>query len=178
MDVFALSSGDWFVIRAHARQERILAEELLGDGLAIYQPRLCERRDYAGFRANVEVSMFPGYLFLRGTAAEAALVRENPRVASVAPVAPASGEDSRFTAELCAIELARSLGAGLRHSPIPEGSVPVKVNAGRFRGVVGVIDPEPIDVAESQCGKLYLPIHAIAQAVSMDVEPGALVPAR
>ena len=46
---------------------------------------------------------------------------------------------------------------------------------------MGVFDlstaTKKIDVAESRCGRLYLPIHAIEQAVAMDVEPDVLVPA-
>jgi hypothetical protein len=173
MDLFGLGAGDWFVVRTRVRQERILAERLTRLGMAVYQPSLLAQREYAGYSAVVEVPMFPGHVFLRLTHHHAAAIPSSERILTIARAA----DGPPLAAELQAIERARSLGAPLRRAQMPRHMIPVEVACGRFQGLVGSIDPDPIDIAETCARKLYLPVSAIARAVAMPIEADLLVPA-
>src|SRR5688572_7208631 len=59
--------GHWYVLHVKSRQEKTLAEDLLVRGIDYYLPLIRRIRMYGRRKANVEVPLFPGYLFLKGT---------------------------------------------------------------------------------------------------------------
>src|SRR5262245_45462098 len=74
---------EWHVLRTKCRQEKILFAELQAIGVGAYLPLISEVRFYAGRKAKVEVPIFPGYVFLRGSIEQAHLADRTKRVAQV-----------------------------------------------------------------------------------------------
>src|SRR5687767_11594543 len=67
------AEGQWYVLATRCRQERILAAEFSAMGVAHYLPLVTRSRNYGDQSVAVEVPLFPGYVFMRGTSEEVAL---------------------------------------------------------------------------------------------------------
>src|SRR5436190_8646054 len=73
----------WHVLRTKSRQEKILASELDAMGIGSYLPLIRQVRFYAGRKATVEVPIFPGYVFLRGSIDDAYQADRTKRIAQI-----------------------------------------------------------------------------------------------
>ena len=158
------SAGSWFVIRTRSRQERILARHLRDHRIAHFLPLARVRRDYAGYDANVDLPVFPGYLFLRGTLDDVRAVDRTKRVTEVIPVP----DQSQLNADLRNLQTALLGDALLTPLPFPRTGVRARVREGPFAGLEGVIE----DVARRD--RIILQVQALGRAVSLEVHGATL----
>lgn len=152
--------GDWFVLRTRSRQEKILANGLRARGIGCLLPLVRVRRLYCNQRFEVEVPLFPGYLFLRGSLDDAYWADLTKRVAQIIPVV----DQARLDQELQS--LARVLASEQTLDPYPylvKGQA-VEIRCGPLRGVRGVIEDR------SRPHHLILQVSALGQAVSLEVD--------
>ena len=75
--------GGWFIVRTRARQEKILARELLARDIAAYLPLQTVTRRYGQRSVEVESPLFPRILFLYGSQDDVAVARATGRVTGV-----------------------------------------------------------------------------------------------
>src|SRR3954463_5805414 len=75
--------GSWFVLRTRSRHEKILAGELSARGIANFLPLITCTKHYGGRKVRVELPLFPGYLFLRGSLDQAYEADRTDRVAQI-----------------------------------------------------------------------------------------------
>lgn len=54
----------WYAVAVHARQEKAAAAELQRRGVEVFLPARIERRAWSDRVQNVELALFPGYLFV------------------------------------------------------------------------------------------------------------------
>jgi hypothetical protein len=79
-----LKAGEWFVVRTHSRQEKILAKELNNVGITAYLLVILESRQYDRRRVDVEVPLFRRVVFVHGTIDDVNYAMQTGRVMSVA----------------------------------------------------------------------------------------------
>ncbi|WP_428937813.1 transcription termination/antitermination protein NusG [Fontivita pretiosa] len=152
--------GDWFVLRTRSRQEKILANGLRARGIGYFLPLVRTRRFYCNQQFDVEVPLFPGYLFLRGSLDDAYWADRTKRVAQIIPVV----DQARLDQELQS--LARVLASERPLDPYPylvKGQA-VEIRCGPLRGVRGIIEDR------SKPHRLILQVSALGQAVSLEVD--------
>jgi transcription antitermination factor NusG len=154
----------WFVLQTKSRQEKIRAKDLQARGINYYLPLVRAIRTYGGRSAEVELPLFPGYLFLRGTLDDAYLSDRTRRVAGILPV----HDQERMGWELRNIALAVEGGVQLDAYPYLQDGVRVEVRSGPFRGIQGLID------GRGKHGLLILQVNLLGRAVSMEVDPSLL----
>jgi hypothetical protein len=77
------ATGPWHVLHTRSRQEKALAEDLTGMGIACFLPLVRQIRFHGGRKAVVELPLFPSYLFLRGAAEDAYRAGRTRRVAQI-----------------------------------------------------------------------------------------------
>src|SRR5688572_10584611 len=162
-----IERGDWFVLRTRTRQERILAADLRARSIGCFLPMRQQERMYGASRIMVQLPLFPGYLFLRGTLEEAYWADRTKRVAQIIQVADQKLLDRELS------NLAQILAAAdWRLDPYPylKAGVHVEVVSGPLRGVRGIVEDR------TRLHRLVLQISALGQAVSVELDAAIVEP--
>jgi transcription termination/antitermination protein NusG len=154
------------VLHTRSRQEKILAGELAALGVGHFLPLVKRDRRYGDRKAVVEEPLFPGYVFLCGTAGQAYQADRTRRVANIIRVP----DQKRLEWELNNIRLALAHEAPLDPYPHLVRGVRVEVRSGPFQGLQGVIEEKGIGA------RLVLQVNALGRAVSLEIEGALLEP--
>src|SRR3954468_12342753 len=82
-DNSAVQSGSWFVIWAESRAEKKVAQRMTELGLSAWLPVVKERHRWSDRWKEVELPLFPGYLFARAANADWSRILRTPGVLTV-----------------------------------------------------------------------------------------------
>ncbi len=159
-------AGDWYVLHVKARQERMLADALSAMDVAHYLPLIHQTRYHGKRKVAVDVPLFPGYLFLRGTIDQAYQADRTKRVAHIIQVA----DQRQIEWELKNLYLALSHSVRLDPHPFLQKGVRVEVRSGPFRGLQGVIEER------SKNDRLILQVRMLGRAASLEIDGSLLDP--
>lgn len=160
------SVGEWFVLHTKSRQEKVVAADLAAMGIAHYLPLLTQVRFYGKRKATIEAPLFPGYVFLRGSADQAYAADRTKRIAQIIRVAT----QQQLDWELKNLHLALTRQAPLVPYPYLQKGIRVEVRSGPFRGLQGIIE----DRLANQ--RLILQVDMLGQAVSLEMDGALLEP--
>jgi transcription antitermination factor NusG len=158
--------GLWFVLHTKSRQEKILADELAAMRVPYYLPLVRRQRMYGARKAVVEEPLFPGYVFLHGTAEQAYQADRTKRVANIIKVT----NQRRLDWELTNIRLALSQDAILDPYPHLVKGTHVEVKSGPFRGLQGVIEDK------AKQSRLILQVDVLGRAVTLEIQGAQVEP--
>ena len=140
-DITDGQSGSWFVIWAESRAEKKVAQRMNDLGLAAWLPIVKERHRWSDRWKEVELPLFPGYLFARAANADWHRILRTPGVLTVITERgkPALLADSFIAALKDAVSrdgvTAESVTENIAYEPGDE----VIVQEGALRGVRGVV---------------------------------------
>jgi transcription antitermination factor NusG len=152
--------GQWFVLHTRHRQEKVLADMLGAKGVHHWLPMVREPRRYGRHKVTLELPLFPGYLFLRGSVEEAYGADRTNRVVSIIPVK----DQRRMDWELRNLYMAIVKGALPEPYRFLARGVRVRVRSGPFEGLEGVVEER------SANGRLVLQVETLGQAVSLEID--------
>ncbi len=152
--------GDWFILRTRARQEKVLTQELGARSISCFLPLVRMIRYYGGRRNAVDLPLFPGYVFLRGSRDEAFDADRTRRIAQIIKVC----DQHRLDVELKSLHQALRSEAPLNPYPYLKKGVWVEVRAGPFRGIQGLIEDR------SRANLLVLQVNILGRAVSLEID--------
>jgi transcription antitermination factor NusG len=154
----------WYVVHTRSRQEKALASDLLAKGVDYFLPLVTEMRYYGRRKFRVEVPLFSGYLFLKGTVEQTYMAERTDRVAKVIKVA----DQGALERELAMIGEALARGAPLRACDgLREGTM-AEVTSGPFKGITGLIER---GVSHN---RLLLHVGLIGKAAVLEIERSLL----
>jgi transcription antitermination factor NusG len=156
--------GLWHLLHTKSRQEKALAESLAGRGIGAYLPMVEVTRTYGRRKAQVELPLFPGYLFLKGGLDQAYEADRTKRVAGIITVI----DQSRLEEELRSISKVLASRVSLDPFPFLRKGVRVVVRAGPLMGVEGLVE------SRLKRDRLILQIEVLGQATSLEID-GALL---
>ena len=156
----------WYVLHTLSRQEKALARTLTAAGIAHYLPLTRRPRYRRGRKSFVQEPLLPSYLFLHGSLEATYTATATKRVANVINVP----DQQHFAAELGQIRNALENGAELGPYRYLTVGRRVRVSAGPFRGIEGLIE----DWAKAD--RLVLQIDALGRATSLEIDAGILEP--
>lgn len=156
----------WHVLHTKSRQEKAVARALNARGIEHYLPVITRTGYQGGRRRTVEQPLFAGYLFLRGTLEETYLAVSTKRVVNVLPVE----DQSTFVREIRTIREAIERGADLTPQAWLEIGRRVRVTAGPFRGLEGLVD------GKRTSNRLVLQVDALGRATSFEIDADLLEP--
>jgi transcription antitermination factor NusG len=156
--------GKWFVLHTKSRQEKAVAETLQQLGIRHVLP-LIRRNNYYGRRkVEVDLPLFPSYVFMHGEPDQAYAVDRTKRIARIIPVV-----DGRvLERELKDLETALANVSTFDPFPYLTKGLRVEVRAGPLQGVRGVIEDR------TKRNRLILQVEILGQATSTEVD-GALL---
>ena len=163
-DAGAPLEARWFVIHTKSRQEKALASDLTAKGVEFFLPLITDVRYYGRRKFRVEVPLFSGYLFLKGTLEQTYLADRTDRVAKVIKVADQAGLER----ELAMIGEALARGAPLRSCEALRVGTMAEVTSGPFKGIAGLIEKY---VSHN---RLLLQIGLIGKAAVLEIERSLL----
>jgi len=152
--------GLWHLIHTRSRQEKALAESLDARGIRYFLPLIAHSRTYGGRKARVELPMFPGYLFLKGSLEDAYEADRSDRVAQIIRVQ----DQVKLAWELQ--NLARALVEKVPLDPFPflKKGVKVEVRAGPLKGLQGIVE------LRGKRDRLILQVDVLGQATSLEID--------
>jgi len=166
----ALSGIRWFALHVHARKESFVASQLENQGIECFLPRYKILRKWSDRMKEVELPLFPSYLFSRFdfqnrrpivTTSGILQIVGNGRIAI-----PIADE------EISAIQAA--VRSGLPHQPWPfiEVGERVRVTYGTLAGLEGIL------VNFKGDHRVVLSVSLLQRSVALEVELAWLVPVR
>jgi transcription antitermination factor NusG len=158
--------GTWSVLRTRSRQEKMLSADLSAVGIEHYLPLVKRVQLYGNRKFKVELPLFPGYLFLRGSLDEVYTADRTRRVAQIIRVV----DQQQLDWELRNLRLALEGTDSLDPYPYLQRGVRVEVRSGPMIGLQGLI--------ENRIGtnRLVLQIDMLGQAVSLEIDGSLLDP--
>jgi transcription antitermination factor NusG len=157
--------GDWHVLHTRSRQEKAVAADLLAMGVGYFLPLVRQPRYYGRRKMSVDLPMFPGYVFMRGSLDQAYQIDRTGRVAQIIRVV----NQKQLGWELSNLHLALARHAPMVPYPHLKVGRKVEIKSGPLRGLQGIVE---------ECGgqKLWLQVEMLGRGVSLEVE-GALLEA-
>ena len=154
----------WHVLHTLSRQEKALARALDAAGIHYYLPLIDHIRFYGHRKKTVTMPLFSNYLFVNGPLDTAYFAVSTRRVANVIAVL----DQESFQRDIDQIRLALSGGAELNPYRYLEVGKRVRVTAGPFQGVEGLIE----DLHRPD--RLILQIDALSRAASLEIDASLL----
>lgn len=158
------TEGRWHLLHTKSRQEKLLSDELHRIGIGHFLPLVTHPRVYGNRKIRVELPLFPGYLFLRGSLEDAYTAGRTHRVAQIIEVA----DQTRLDWELCNLGMALRNRAALDPYPYLKKGLRVEVRSGPLRGLQGLIEDRLTS------GRLVLQVEMLGRAVSLEVHGAQL----
>src|SRR5437667_4892986 len=156
--------GEWFLLRTRSRQEKIIASDLTARSVSNFLPLMRCVRYYGGHKAVVDMPLFPGYVFLRGTPEDAYSLDRAGRIAQIITIV----NQRKVNWELKNIDFALNNEAPLSRFPYLKQGVRVEVRSGPLRGLQGIVE------CRTKRDRLVLQVDILGTAVSVEVD-GALL---
>lgn len=135
------SRGPWFVIWAESRAEKQVAKRLSALGLSAWLPIVRERHRWSDRWREVEMPLFPGYLFARAAIADWPRILKTPGVLTVITEKgkPAGLTDNFIDSLRDAITRDGAAPERVDHDVAFAPGDEVIVQEGALRGVRGVV---------------------------------------
>jgi transcription termination/antitermination protein NusG len=163
-EVISAMAGRWHLLHTRSRQEKALAETLTSRGIGVFLPLVDVTRTYGRRKVNVDLPLFPGYLFLKGVLDDAYEADRTRRVAGIIEVP----DQEKLTQELRNISVALLARVPLDPYPFLKAGVKVVVRSGPLAGMQGVVE------SRLKRDRLILQIDVLGQATSLEID-GALL---
>ena len=154
----------WCLAHTRPRQEKAVARDMLAAGQPFFLATL-PRRTRAGRRVLIaQIPLFAGYIFVRVSVADRAVVFASRRVARLVPVA----DQERLWADLRQIRKVLDLGQPVTAEEQLEPGTLVAVREGPLAGLTGTI------VRASTGHKFVVRVDLIQRGVSVVVDGATL----
>jgi transcription antitermination factor NusG len=159
----------WFALRVKPNSEKVVSLSLRSKGYEEFLPVLQTRRRWSDRYKNIEVPLFPGYLFCRFDPSWRLPILSTPGVMHLVGVGPAPVPIPEEEIESLKFAVASRLH--LEHRPFLNAGQQVRIENGPLRGALGIVvssgeDPE----------KLVVSISLLQRSVAVEIERGWACP--
>jgi transcription antitermination factor NusG len=158
----------WFAVQAKTTHEKRVASLLGYQNYECFLPLYTCRRRWSDRIKQVELALFPGYVFCRFDHHLRGLILRTPSVTGVvgiggkpAPIDPA---------EIAAMERAARSGRGMRPHPFLQVGQHVRIEGGSLDGLEGLI------VDTSRRNRLVISVTLLRRSVSVDIDSLCVTP--
>jgi transcriptional antiterminator RfaH len=157
-----VGSLPWFALQIRSRYEKIAATLLRGKGYELFLPLYKSRRCWSDRIKELELPLFPGYLFCRFDPLDRLPILVTPGVIQVVGIGrnPAPVDDAEITNIQTAVQ------SGLPRQPWPflQSGQRVRVECGPLRGLEGIV------VVFKGRHRLVLSVTLLQRSVTVEVD--------
>jgi transcription antitermination factor NusG len=131
------SGTRWYAIRTRSRHEKVAARELDARGVPVFLPLMASLRQWSDRRTEVELPLFPGYVFVR-----VAYFSDRIRVLQTTGVVSFVGGSAGVSIadeEINAIRTVIARKVAIENHPFLRIGQRVRVRSGSLSGVEGIL---------------------------------------
>jgi transcription antitermination factor NusG len=157
-----LASNSWYALRIKSRHERIVASALFGKGYEVFLPLYRDRRRWSDRMKELEMPLFPGYLFCRFDVAKRLPILTTPGIVQVVGMGktPLPVDDTEIAA-IQSIVVSR-----LKAQPWPYLQVGqrVRIEQGPLTGLQGLL------IALKKTHRLVVSVTLLQRSVAVEVD--------
>ena len=152
----------WFVLMVRNRWEKSAAQCLARKGFECLLPISRQRHQWSDRWKEVEVVLFPGYLFCRLDPERRLPVLTVPGVLSI--VGTRSGFTPVGRDEIAAVELVGRAGVPAQPWPFVEMGQAVYLDQGPLRGLTGIV------LMRKQESKLIISVQLLKRSIAVEID--------
>ena len=162
-NVRSVRNGDWYAIYAMAKHEQFVCSILFSKGYETYSPAYRSRRQWSDRLKELEVPLFPGYVFCRFDPTDRRVpVLSTPGVLRIVGVGrmpiPIREE------ELAAIRAVIKSGCVVEPWPYLRVGCPVRIERGALVGVEGIV------LSADKKSRLIVSVHLLQRSVAVEMD--------
>src|SRR5262249_27136313 len=133
-----------------------------------FLPLYTSRRRWSDRIKQVELALFPGYVFCRFEHQLRGPILRTPSVTGIVGV---GGKPAAIdSAEIAAIDLAARSGVSMRPHPFLQAGQYVRIEGGSLDGLEGII------VDMSRRNRLVISVSLLRRSVAVDIDSGCVTP--
>lgn len=162
------SGLSWFALNTRFRYEDYVAKQLSAKGYEVLLPVYRSRRRWSDRMKNVELPLFPGYLFCRFDANDRLPILTTPGMIQIVGFGktPVPVEDSEI------VNIQRAISSDLTREPWPYLQIgeKVRVETGALRGVEGIL------LSVKGGHRLVLSVTLLQRSVAVEVNSAWVAP--
>lgn len=158
----------WFALRVKPRHEKTTACALRNRGLEEFLPLCRSRRRWSDRVKELELPLFPGYVFCRFAVQERLPVLTVPGVASVVGFGARPAEIAE--AEIARIQATVTSGLPVEPWPFLKVGRPIRIERGPLSGVQGLL------VREKDGCRVVLSVDLIRRSIAVEVDRDMVSP--
>ena len=152
----------WYALTVKPRHERAAAQNLRDKGLEEFSPAYRARRRWSDRIKDLELQLFPGYVFCRFTYPDRLRVLNTPSVTSVVSFGklPAALDD----AEIQALQAIVTSGFPARPWPYLRAGQQVRINESCLAGLTGTL------VREKDLFRVVVNVELLQRSVAVEID--------
>jgi transcription antitermination factor NusG len=158
------SGACWWVLRTKSRQEKAVATTLSAWDIHHFLPLVKAQRFIGNRKINVELPLFPGYVFLHGDRDHTFQIDRTKRLACILSV----DNQQQLHRQLDNLRKAICVEASFDPYPYLSHGVWAEVNSGPYKGIQGKVDREALP------SKLILQVDLLQTAMALELDGSLL----
>jgi len=159
---------DWFALHVRSRHEKVVEESLNGKGYAVLAPSYRLRRQRADRVVDIDVPVFPGYVFCRFDPFKRLPVMQTPGIVSI--IGAGRQPEPIADTEIASIQAMVSCGRRLQPWPFLREGQKVRICAGSLAGAEGTL------VRIKNETRLIASVTLLQRAVSVELDQDVVEP--
>ena len=163
-----VGAGRWYALHVRSRHEKTVENSLRGKGYTVFSPSYCTRRKRIDRIAEIEVALFPGYVFCQFDANKRLPILMTPGVVSV--VGRGNRAEPVDDTEIASIRTIALAGRPVQPWPFLRMGQRIRLQAGPLAGTEGIF----LRVKDEY--HLVVSITLLQRAVSVVIEKDAVAP--
>ena len=158
----------WFALQVRSRYENVVSTHLSDSGYESFLPMCKSRRRWSDRIKELDVPLFPGYVFCRFDPKNRLPILTTPRVLSVVGIAktPAPIDDTEIASLQC---LARS-GSQMKPIPFLQIGQKVRIEHGALAGIEGIL----VEVRGRH--RIVLSVTLLQRSVATEIDSACVIP--
>jgi len=160
----------WFAVTVHHQHEKALAQHLADIGLESFLPLYRTRRIWSDRVKELELPLFPRYVFARFAFRNRANVLRIPGVRGIVGF----GKETAYISETEIAALKAMVSSGLPVQPWPYLKIGdwVRITHGPLRGLEGIL------VRQKDSWRVVVSVHLLQRSVAAEVSRLVITPAK
>ena len=164
-------TASWYALQVRHQHEKLVSTVLPNKGYRTFLPTYRSRRCWSDRVTEIEVPLFPGYVFCHFDSAERRVpILTTPGVVRI--VGGPGGPIPVHESEMAAIQAVIASGIAAEPWPHLEAGQPVRIQHGALAGVEGVF----LEIKNRR--RLIVSVTLLQRAINVDIDSALVVPLR
>jgi transcription antitermination factor NusG len=163
-----LRSDRWYALYVRSRHEKVVENSLRGKGYSVFSPSYRTKRKRVDRIAQIEVALFPGYVFCQFDPSKRLPILMTPGV--VAVVGRGNRPDPVDNTEIASIRTVALAGGSVQPWPFLNVGQRIRVQSGPLTGAEGIFLRIQDDF------RLIVSVTLLQRAIAVVIEKDAAMP--